>query len=110
MSGSGDLVVSWVSSGATLSFREVCPQESVHILLTFGSCWASPKGRVTLPKPYRFEVFFKNSHNGKDSLRIVSSGRSADLMVHPGTELRVYTPDGILSVIMPFPIVTDVVL
>jgi len=99
MSQSQDLVVCWISSNG--SFQKESPEESVHIQITFGSCWISPMGRVTFPKPYNFEVF---SSDGSGSLKLVSSGKSMRLKVYPQTELRVYTPDGILRVLRSFPI------
>ena len=95
-----DLVVCWISSSAdvTGSFKRKSPETSVHVEIGFGSFWVSPKGHVTLPKPYQFETSFLDSHNGENLPKIVSSGKSMALQVYPGTALRVYTPDGILEV------------
>jgi len=97
-----DLVVCWINAGG--SFQVESPEKSVHIQLAFGSCWISPRGRIILPQPYRFEVFSSDSHNGNHSSNIVSSGESMRIEAHPGTDLRVYTPDGILRVLMSFPV------
>jgi len=101
-----DLVVSWVSRGSseiTQSFREVCPQKPVCILLASGSCSISPEGEVTLPEPYPFEVYYKESRNGGRWSRSVSSGKSKELRIHPSTQLRVHMPNGILLVMNDFP-------
>ena len=99
-----DLVVCWISSSAAGSFKEESPKKSIHIQLSFGSCWVLASGIVILPKPYHFEVFSNDSHNGNHSPKIVSSGESMRIEAHPGTDLRVYTPDGILRVLMSFPV------